>query len=176
MLKPQDIVVSLKLLQSRDGGPVPTYASLAMALKLSSSEVHAAVGRCLEVGLLRKPADSARTMPQPVRAALEEFLLHGMKYVWPARRGPMTRGFPTGSSLESVSRLLNLTEPTIPLVWPHPAGTVRGESVDPLYPRTVEACEGDPILHEWLALLDILRLKTGREAALAGTAIHNRLA
>lgn len=176
MLKPQDIVVSLKLLQSRDGGPVPTYATLAMALKLSPSEVHAAVGRCLEVGLLRKPSDSARTMPQPVAAALEEFLVHGVKYVWPARRGPVARGFPTGSSLDSVSRLLNLSEPAVPLVWPHPEGTTRGESVDPLYPRAAEACEEDPVLREWLALLDILRLKTGREAALARTAIHNRLA
>jgi hypothetical protein len=176
MLKPQDIVVALKLLQSRDGGPIPTYATLAMALRLSSSEVHAAVNRCLEVGLLRKPADSTRTMPQPVAAALEEFLVHGVKYVWPAKRGAVTRGVATGSSFEGVARLLNLSEPAIPLVWPHPEGTVRGESVEPLYPRAIEACKDDPVLHEWLALLDILRLKTGRESALARAAIHNRLA
>ncbi|MEI6674945.1 MAG: hypothetical protein WCO57_07185 [Verrucomicrobiota bacterium] len=176
MLKPQDIVVSIKLLQGRDGGPAPTYATLAMALRMSSSEVHAAVGRCLEVGLLRKPGDAGRTMPVPVAAAMEEFLLHGLKFIWPAKRGPMTRGVATGSSCESVSRLLDVSEPGVPLVWPHPEGTLRGEAVDPLYPRAVEACKEDPILHEWLALLDILRLKTGREAALAGAAIHNRLA
>lgn len=176
MLKPQDIVVAIKLLQSRDGGPVPTYASLALALRLSSSEVHAAVRRCLEVGLLRKPSGTTRTMPQPVVTAMEEFLVHGVKFIWPAKRGSMTRGVATGSSLASVSRLLDVSEPAVPLVWAHPEGTLRGETVDPLYPRAVEACTDDPILHEWLALLDILRLKTGREAALAGAAIHNRLA
>ncbi len=88
----------------------------------------------------------------------------------------MARGFPTGSSLESVSHLLGVSEPTIPLVWPHPEGKLRGESVDPLYPRVVEACEEDPVLRDWLALLDILRLKTGREAALATEAIHQLLA
>lgn len=176
MLKPQDVVVSLKLLQSRDGRPVPTYASLAMALKLSSSEVHAAVGRCLEVGLLRKPTDSNRTMPQPVAAALEEFLVHGVKYVWPAKRGPVVRGTATGTSLDAVARILNVPEPGVPLVWPHPEGTLRGESVEPLYPRAVMACQNDPDLREWLALLDVLRLKTGREAALAAVAIHTRLA
>ena len=176
MLKPQDIVVSIKLLQSRDGGPVPTYASLALALRLSSSEVHAAVRRCLEVGLLRKPSGSTRTMPVPVAAAMEEFLVHGVKFIWPAKRGPMTRGMATGSSLESVSRLLDVSEPAVPLVWAHPEGTLRGEAVAPLYPRAVEACKDDPVLHEWLALIDILRLKTGREAAHAGAVIHHRLA
>ncbi len=176
MLKPQDIVVSIKLLQSRGDGPAPTYASLAQALRLSSSEVHAAVGRCLEVGILRKSSDAKRTMPQPVVTAMEEFLVHGLKFIWPAKRGPMTRGIPTGSSLGPMAQLLGVPEPSVPLVWPHPEGTLRGESVDPLYPRAVEACKSDPVLHEWLALLDILRLKTGREAALAGAAIHNRLA
>lgn len=176
MLKPQDIVVSLKLLQSMAAGPAPTYATLAMALNLSSSEVHAAVGRCLEVGLLRKPSGSARTMPQPVTAALEEFLIHGVKFVWPAKRGSVARGFATATSLDSVARILDVPEPAVPLVWPHPEGSLRGESVAPLYPRVVDACQGDPVLHEWLALLDVLRLKTGREAALAGGEIRNRLA
>ena len=115
-------------------------------------------------------------MPVPVAAAMQEFLLHGLKFIWPAKRGPMTRGVATGSSCASVSRLLDMSEPGVPLVWPHPEGPLRGVSVDPLYPRAVEACKDDPIFHEWLALLDILRLKTGREAALAGAAIHNRLA
>jgi hypothetical protein len=176
MLKPQDIVVSLKLLQSLGDGPVATYATLAAALYLSPSEAHAAVARGLEVGILRKPPDSRRTMPQPVAATLEEFLIHGLKYVWPAKRGAVTRGYPTGSSLGTVAGLLDVPEPSISLVWPHPEGTLRGESVLPLYPRAVEACLNDPVLYGWLALLDVLRLKSGREASLAARAIHNRLA
>ena len=114
-------------------------------------------------------------MPQPVRAALGEFLVSGVKYVWPAVRGPVTRGMPTAGSLPSVAALLGMPQPEMPLVWPHAEGTVRGESVEPLYPRAASVVASDVALHEWLALIDILRLKTGREAALAAAAIHKKL-
>lgn len=99
----------------------------------------------------------------------------GVKYVWPGKAGPIARGMPTGASNPAVARLLGVPEPDGSLVWRYPAGTVRGESITPLYPRVAEVCEHDPWLYEWLALVDILRIKTGREAALALTAIHSRL-
>jgi hypothetical protein len=175
MLKPHDILVSLKLLLAPPES-VPTYASLAASLQLSASEAHSAVGRALEAGLLRKPlTGTGRTMPLPVRAALGEFLVSGVKYVWPAVRGPMTRGVPTAGSLPAVASLLGMPQPERSLVWPHAEGTQSGESVEPLYPRTTAVVAGDAALHEWLALIDILRLKTGREAALAAAAIQKKL-
>lgn len=175
MLKPHDIVIALKLLQATEES-IPTYAELASALKMSASEAHSAVVRGLEAGLLRKPLpDSRRTMPIPVRAALAEFLVSGVKYVWPAVRGPMTRGVPTAGSVPAVASLLGMPQPERALVWPHAEGTQSGESVEPLYPRTTAVVAGDAALHEWLALIDILRLKTGREAALAAAAIHKKL-
>lgn len=175
MLKPHDIVIALKLLQATEES-VPTYAELASALKMSASEAHSAVARGLEAGLLRKPlANSERTMPIPVRAALAEFLVSGVKYIWPAVRGPVTRGIPTASSMPSVASLLGMAQPELPLVWPYPEGTVRGESVGPLYLRTPAIVAGDAVLHEWLALIDIMRLKTGREATLAAAAIQKKL-
>ncbi len=175
MLKPHDILVSLKLLLAPSES-VPTYASLAASLQLSASEAHSAVGRAVEAGLLRKPlTGTGRTMPLPVRAALGEFLVSGVKYVWPAVRGPMTRGVPTAGSLPAVASLLGMPQPERALVWPHAEGTQSGESVEPLYPRTTAVVAGDAALHEWLALIDILRLKTGREAALAAAAIQKKL-
>lgn len=175
MLKPHDIVIALKLLQATEES-VPTYAELASALKMSASEAHSAVVRGLEAGLLRKPLpDSRRTMPIPVRAALAEFLVSGVKYVWPASRGAVTRGVPTAGSLPVVAQLLGMPEPATPLVWPHPEGHLRGESVVPLYPKAAEVTAGDPLLYEWLALIDLLRVKSGREAALAATAIQKKL-
>ncbi|MCX6853884.1 MAG: MarR family transcriptional regulator, partial [Verrucomicrobia bacterium] len=171
MLKPHDIVIALKLLQATEES-VPTYAELASALKMSASEAHSSVARGLEAGLLRKPLlESTRTMPIPVRAALAEFLVSGVKFVWPAVRGPVTRGIPTAGSLPTVASLLGMPQPELPLVWPYAEGTLRGESVEPLYPRAAAVVAGDAALHEWLALIDILRLKTGREAALAAAAI-----
>ena len=175
MLKPHDILVTLKLLLS-PAESVPTYAGLALALQLSASEAHSAVGRAVEAGLLRKPlAGTGRTMPMPVRSALGEFLVSGVKYVWPAVRGPVTRGIPTAGSVPAVASLLGMPQPELPLVWPHAEGTLRGESVEPLYPRAASVVAGDAALHEWLALIDILRLKTGREAALAAAAIQKKL-
>lgn len=175
MLKPHDILVSLKLLLAPPES-VPTYASLATSLLMSASEAHSAVGRAVEAGLLRKPlAGSGRTMPLPVRAALGEFLVSGVKYVWPAVRGPVTRGVPTAGSVPAVAALLGMPQPDQPLVWPCAEGTVRGESVEPLYPRAAAVVAGDAALHEWLALIDMLRLKTGREAALAAAALHKKL-
>lgn len=175
MLKPHDIVIALKLLQATEES-VPTYAELASALKMSASEAHSSVARGLEAGLLRKPLpDSTRTMPIPVRVALAEFLVSGVKYVWPASRGAVTRGIPTAGSLPAVASHLGMPQPELPLVWPHAEGTLRGESVEPLYPRAASVVARDAALHEWLALIDILRLKTGREAALAAAAIQKKL-
>jgi hypothetical protein len=177
MLKPHDLVIALQLLEARGSDSVPTYATLASNLRMSPSEVHAAVGRGVVAGLLRKASlGSPRTMPEPVISGMEEFLIHGLKYVWPGKRGAMTRGVPTGSSLETIAQSLGVAGPPVPLVWPHPDGSVRGESIEPLYPRAVEACANSASLHEWLALVDIVRLKTGREAALAAALIHRRLA
>ena len=85
-------------------------------------------------------------MPVPVAVAMKEFLLHGLKFIWPAKRGPMTRGVATGSSCESVSRLLDVSAPGGPLVRPHPEGTLRGEAVDPLY-RSMR--KPMPVLELW---------------------------
>ena len=175
MLKPQDVVISIKLLQNREGGAAPTYAELASTLKMSPSEAHAGVRRGLDVGLLRRSSDSPHRMPIPVRMALEEFLICGLKYVWPAKPGSAGRGMPTCASCPAVAHELDVPEPETPLVWRHPAGTVRGETIAPLYPKVPEVCAGDPWMHEWLALVDILRCKTGREATLAANSIRNRL-
>ena len=175
MLKPQDVVISIKLLQGRDGGVGPTYAELATALKMSPSEAHAGVSRSLEVGLLRRSADFPQRMPVPVKVALEEFLVSGLKYVWPAKPGSTVRGMPTCTSLSDLARELDVPEPAIPLVWRHPLGTLRGETIIPLYPKVPEVCADDAWLHNWLSLVDIIRCKTGREAALAANLIHRRL-
>jgi hypothetical protein len=175
MLKPHDIIVALKLIRTDLDAEPPTYARLATWVGLSASETHAAVERGLRAGLLRKDPLSERTMPLANLTALREFLAHGLKYVWPAERGAITRGVPTATSQSTISSVLNVPMPTMPLVWPKPDGTVRGESIEPLYPKVVGLCASDPELHEWLSLIDIIRLKAGREASLAATEIERRL-
>lgn len=176
MLKPHDVVVALKLIAPDPEGPAPTYARLSLAVGLSASETHASVARGLSAGLLRKaPNQTGRTMPIANRTGLSEFLVHGLKYVWPAKRGKITRGIPTATSNPVVATLLDVPIPSIPLVWPHAEGSVRGESVEPLCARAAALCPLDSELHTWLSLVDALRLREGREASLAAGAIERRL-
>ena len=175
MLKPHDIIVALKLLRPDPATALPTYASLSTMVGLSASETHASVARGLAAGLLRRSHGSGRGMPLANQSALREFLVHGLKYVWPGERGPITRGIPTSTSNPAVAALLSVPAPAVILIWPHAEGTARGETVEPLHPRATVLCANDPDLYLWLSLIDVIRLRAGREAALAASEIERRL-
>lgn len=175
MLKRHDIIVALKLIRADSNADALTYGRLSEQVGLSASETHAAVERGMSAGLLRRHAPSRRSMPVTNLTALREFLVHGLKYVWPAERGALCRGVPTATSDPRVAERLHLTQPVPALVWPHPEGALRGEAVQPLHPKAASLCLKDGDLHEWLALIDIIRLKAGREASLAAAEIDRRL-
>src|SRR5579859_519236 len=84
-LKGQDVAVVLKLCASRQR---LKYAQLAAELSMSASEVHAAVKRAQGSRLLLGGEFNER----PNRGAVEEFLIHGLKYAFPAEHGGATRG------------------------------------------------------------------------------------
>ena len=88
VLKPQDIVILLKLVAI--GERRWAYNSLANELAMSPAEVHAGIKRCIAAKLF----DRQRKVP--IKSALQEFLAHGVKYTFPPDRGAMTRGIPTG--------------------------------------------------------------------------------
>ena len=92
MLKPQDIVILLKMAVQ----PAPydwSYNRLSYELYMSPSEVHAGVKRAAQARLF----DPNRK--RPIRKALEEFLIHGVKYAFSPAIGPMTRGIPTAHAI-----------------------------------------------------------------------------
>ncbi|MGH7440062.1 MAG: hypothetical protein ACRENE_30595 [Polyangiaceae bacterium] len=166
-LKPQDVVVLLKLAGLQDESW--SYPKLAVELAMSPSEVHASVRRATQSGLLH---DESRTVN---RGALLEFLVHGLKYVFPPERGGMTRGLPTAHSAPPLRDHFRAgSEP--PLVWPDPEGTVRGEELEPLYRSVPQAARADPRLYEWLALADAVRAGRAREREMALKEMRRRLA
>lgn len=130
MLKPQDVVVALKIASLR--GETWTYTSLGSELGMSASGVHESVQRAVEAGLL---VDDGR---RAVRAALIEFVVHGVKYAFPAKRGALSRGVPTGTSAPPLSERIG-ARGDIPLVWPDRQGAVRGETIAPLYAAAPQA-------------------------------------
>jgi hypothetical protein len=166
VLKPQDAVVLLKLAVA---GSEWTYPSLAESLGMSASEVHAAVRRAARAGLY----DEQRRSPN--RKALIEFLVHGLRYVFPAERGPLTRGLPTAYAAPPLNQKIQASaEP--PPVWPDAEGTVRGEELRPLYRSVPRAARRDQALYELLALVDAIRAGRARERKIAATELEARLA
>jgi len=166
-LKEQDVLVLLKLLVRDDGSF--TYPGLARALGMSASEVHAAVKRSAAAGLFNPHTRTTN------RAALLEFLVHGLRYVFVPERAGMTRGIPTAHAAPPlVSMLAPTADP--PPVWPDPEGTVRGEGFSPLYKSVPEAARNDEQLYELLALVDAIRAGRSRERGLAETMLAERLA
>lgn len=167
-LKPQDIVVLIKLLAYGDDRP--SYAQIAEELYLSASEVHAAVQRARHARLL-SPGDPVEV---PNKSAIEEFLLHGVKYAFPPERGQLTRGIPTGYAAEPLKNRISAgNEP--PPVWPSTEGKTRGYSFTPLYKTVPRAALRDPYLYEVLALIDAIRDGRSRERQLAEQELKARL-
>jgi hypothetical protein len=108
------------------------------------------------------------------RSALLEFLLHGIRYAFPAEKGAMTHGVPTRYAASPLKRHLDQgKEP--PPVWPHAEGAVRGYSFDPLHKNVPEAAISDSRMYELLVLVDSLRDGQGRERELAVKDLSNRL-
>jgi len=167
-LKPQDILFLLKLI-AIDKKPW-SFNSLAVELSMSSSEVHAAAKRALAARLAVKKED----LIMPDKRNLEEFLLHGIQYVFVPDRGGLNRGMPTAHAAEPLaSEFVKDIEP--PPVWPDPEGEVRGESFSPLYKSAPKAARNDPKLYMLLALVDAIRGGRAREREMAKKELTKRL-
>lgn len=171
-LKPQDLVVALKLILDRD----LTFGTAAKDLGLSVSNVHASVERCVRAGLLqaadrRAPLSAHR----PVVAAIQEFLVHGARYAFPAVRGSTTRGVPTAHAAPPLSEQIADASGDPPPVWPDATGKVRGVALCPLYSGAPTAARNDERLGELLVLIDALRVGRARERELAKQLIAARL-
>jgi DNA-binding Lrp family transcriptional regulator len=169
MLKPQDLLVLLKLCGCKDGHR-PSYTALANEIGMSQSEVHAAVNRLKQSRLLHGKEMNER----PRLKAIEEFIIHGVKYFFPAEHSTFVRGMPTSYATEPLSRLISFGNDPIP-VWPDPEGTERGIGLKPIYKSVPAAAKRDPLLYERLALVDALRDGRVRERKLAEEELRNSL-
>ena len=165
-MKPQDIVVTIRLAQCEAADR--TYPRLAAALGLSASEVHASVRRAVKSTLVDAQTRSIR------KSALREFLVHGLRYVFPAEWVGVTRGVPT--SYAAAPLCADIASGELAPVWPHPEGAVRGEGLKPLYKTVPDAALRDAALYEWLAIVEALRSGRARERTLASKQLERRLA
>lgn len=153
-LKPIDIPVALRLAR----GAESTYAAIAADLGFSTSTAFQSVARLQQAGLLRPGGRELN------RRAFLGFLEHGVRYAFPAVRGPAARGVPTAYSAPPLAHTF-VAEDAV--VWPHAGGEAYGQSLTPLYPGAPELPQRAPEDYRMLALVDAVRAGSARERALA---------
>ena len=166
MLKPQDILVLLKLV-SLDSEKW-SYSSLSKELFMSQSEVHAGIQRATISRLYSQPDQ------RPILSNLEEFLIHGIKYSFPPELGTKTRGIATSYGAIPLKNLL-VQENELPPVWPYFKGKVQGISFPPLYKSVPQASLKDQELYELLTIVDALREGRVRDRKYAIQELQNRI-
>lgn len=163
--KSLDVFVLLKLLVGEES---KTYAVLATELGMSASETHASIRRSADAGLIDR--ESRRVN----RKAMEEYLIHGVRYAFPAKRGAVVRGTPTSVAARPLSDSF-VQRSELPPVWPDPLGKVKGYGIVPLHRSAPYAARADARLYELLALVDALRDGRARERAMAESKIKEYL-
>lgn len=174
MLKPQDIVILLKMISSLSEDDLKSSLSqneLAVLLCMSVSEVNAGIKRLASSGLL-VPAFQKGSKSRAVyvinEQACEEYLISGVKYSFPAKLGEYTRGIAAAYAAPILSEHIVLGDDPIP-VWPYGEGSERGLTLAPLYssvPKSV-AQHPDPLFYDLLVLVDTIRIGRARERSIA---------
>jgi hypothetical protein len=157
VLQGQDIVVLLDLARQR---PNSTVRGMAGGLELPHAGVHRSLQRLKSAGLY----ESSRKRVNVARA--EEFLVHAVKYMFPASFKGEGRGIPTAWAADPLRQ--ELAPPTgLPPVWPDPRGKERGLVLEPLHASVPKIASRDPELGGSIALVDAIRAGDARIAGLA---------
>lgn len=165
-LRPFDIAVALRLVLV----PEDRYEPLAGALATSTSAVHRSVARLQHAGIC---GPGSRTVREE---ALHEFLVHGVRYAFPPVHGPERVGLPTAGSHPDIAAAIGDGEALRPMIWPSDSGTVRGETLVPLFNGLTKVASKDARLHAMLACVDALRVGTPTQRTAAAQLLRRQLA
>ncbi|QQT27641.1 hypothetical protein [Sphingobacterium spiritivorum] len=163
-MRPQDIVVLVKI--STIHYENWQLKDLANSLYISNSEISESLERSAYAGLIDFGKRNVH------RGNLLNFLIHGMKYVFPAQAGILTRGVPTAHSHPFMQSFISSEQS---YVWPSSSGSVLGQAIEPFYANQVKAIAEDEELYRLLALLDVIRVGKLREKAVAEKELKEEL-
>lgn len=164
-MRPQDIVVLLKIvaLKHNDWYNV----DLSQLLKISQSEISEVLNRCQIAGLIDSKKRKVNIN------SLMEFLVYGLKYVFPAQPGSMVKGIPTAHSASPINQHISGGDDVY--VWPYAKGTHRGQAIEPLYKTLPEIVQEESLFYELLTLVDTIRVGRVREKKIAVDELKKRL-
>ena len=173
-MKSQDLVILFKLvsLHAR-GAHAISYAqddglfsvrSLERCTGVSKSQVNLSLNRMYDVGLAKIGSDMGH--PKVNKQALLEFVVYGIRYVFPAKLGELTRGIATSVAAPVLKDLIKSSGDLIP-VWSNPEGSNKGLAVEPLHMNVGQAIKGDKLMYDLLALTDAIRIEQVRTRRVA---------
>jgi len=146
--------------------------SLASSTGISKTQVNLALKRCLDVGLAKRARQS--NLPRVHTKVLFEFIVYGLRYVFPAKLGAITRGIATSLGAPVLEGRLMSTGDLLP-VWPDAFGHMKGQTIEPLFKSVTYAVRRDAELYALLALVDAIRIGQPRERNLATDLLAERL-
>lgn len=149
--------------QQPEVSDVYSNRALATSTGVSKSEVNASLKRSIAVGLLHY-SETTR-YPRVNITALLEFIIHGMKYVFPATPSAIRRGIPTAFAAPALVGLLADSPSSVTAsktefihIWPDALGKEKGQAITPLFKTVPKAVKKDLRLYQYLALVDAIRL------------------
>lgn len=149
-----------------------TARALEKETGISKSQINLALNRCIDVGLAKK--DRKTGVPRANTQVLFNFIVHGIKYVFPVKSGEITRGISTAFAAPVLNQKL-MSAGEFVMVWPDARGSTKGQSIEPLFKSATYAIKRDPELYALLALVDAIRIGQPREAKLAADMLQQRL-
>ncbi len=168
MLKPQDVLVALAILVLKN--KLCRQSDIANEINISASEVNASIKRLICAKLLAPGLKNEK--PEVLISSLKEFLVHGLKYAFPAEIGRVTRGIPTSYAAPVFKDKIVYNESDVP-VWPDANGKVRGYSITPLYKSVTSITNNE--IYLFLSLIDAIRAGKARERNLGIKLLEERL-
>ena len=164
-MRPQDIVVLVKILARKNNDW--RNIDIANAIHLSPSEVSEALNRCKIAGLIDSKKKNVNL------DSLVEFLIFGLKYVFPVQPGAIVKGIPTAHSATPIKEHISSGRDFY--VWPYAKGSHRGQAIEPLYKTLPQIVQDDVIFYELLTIIDTIRVGRVREKNIAIEELNKRL-
>ena len=155
-MRPQDIVILLKVISLAVRDKPWQYRDLSVSLSISISEISESFSRSEQAGLINGK--------RVARNSLMEFIQFGLKYVFPQRPGSIATGVPTAHSHPFYKeKIVN----SHPYVWPSFDGSARGESIEPLHKGLITSTSQDEVFYLLMVSVDMIRVGKAREIQMA---------
>ncbi len=150
-------------------GSLYTVRGLEKTTGISKTQIADSIKRCMDIGLAKK--DRKYGVPRTNKKALLEFIIYGIRYVFPVRMGELTRGIATSFSAPVLNERLFSSGELI-AVWSDERAKSKGLKVILFFHTVPHAVRQDGDLYAMLALVDAIRLGNQREATLAANMLE----